>query len=167
MEPTLMVVGLNHRTASLAMRERFWISKNRRYEALRQLKGAEGVEEVLILSTFCRTEFLLWAGEPTLAANSLVQYLSTEHGLKLSEWEHFYRRLGDAALADIFRFTCGLDSTRFCESEVTHQLKAAWEQAQKAGAAGPCLDAVVEKALALAARVHEDTGLGKMAISLP
>ena len=162
-----MVVGLNHRTASLAMRERFWISESRRYEALRQLKSAEGVEEVVVFSTFCRTEFLLWAGEPTLAANSLVHYLSTEHGLKLSEWEHFYRRLDDAALTEIFRFTCGLDSTRFCESEVAHQLKAAWEQARKAGTAGPCLDAVVEKALAVSARVHKETALGKLAISLP
>ena len=63
-----MVIGLNHRTAPLAMRERFWISENRRYEVLRQLKSAEGIEEVVVLSTCCRTEFLLWAGEPTLAA---------------------------------------------------------------------------------------------------
>src|SRR5690349_16526386 len=88
-EPTLMVIGLNHRTARLAMRERFWIGENRRYEVLRKLKDAEGVEEALVLSTRCRTEFLVWASEPTLAANSLLQYLTNEHGLKLSEWEHF------------------------------------------------------------------------------
>ena len=70
-----MVIGLNHRTAPLAMRERFWISENRRYEVLRQLKSAEGIEEVVVLSTCCRTEFLLWAGEPTVAANSLLNFL--------------------------------------------------------------------------------------------
>ena len=95
-----MVIGLNKRTAPLAMRERFWISENRRYEVLRQLTRAEGVEEVVVLSTCCRTEFLLWASEPTLAANSLLKFLGSEHGLKLSEWQHFYRLLDE----------CGPDS---------------------------------------------------------
>ena len=54
-EPTLMVVGLNHRSAPLAMRERFVIAENQRYEALRELKSAEGIEEILVLSTRCRT----------------------------------------------------------------------------------------------------------------
>ena len=81
LEPTLMVVGLNHRTAPLAMRERFWLGENRRYEVLRQLHSAEGIEEVAVLCTRCRTEFLVWASEPTLAANSLLQFLSS-HGLK-------------------------------------------------------------------------------------
>jgi len=100
-EPTLMVIGLNHRTAPLAMRERFWISENRRYEVLRLLKSAEGIEEIVVLSTCCRTEFLMWASEPSLAANSLLHFLGTEHGLKLSEWEHFYRLLDESALIQI------------------------------------------------------------------
>ncbi|HYK87939.1 MAG TPA: glutamyl-tRNA reductase, partial [Acidobacteriota bacterium] len=86
MEPTLMVIGLNHRTAPLAMRERFWIGENRRYQVLRQLKTADGIEEVAVLCTRCRTEFLVWASEPTLAANSILQFLSSDCGLKLSEW---------------------------------------------------------------------------------
>jgi glutamyl-tRNA reductase len=69
-----MVIGLNHHTAPLAMRERFWMSENRRYEVLRELKNAEGVEEVAVLCTRCRTEFLIWANEPTAAANSLLQF---------------------------------------------------------------------------------------------
>jgi glutamyl-tRNA reductase len=97
-EPTLMVIGLNHRTAPLPMRERFWIGENRRYEVLRQLKSAEGIEEIVVLSTCCRTDFLVWAGEPTQAANSLQQFLRSEYGLKLTEWQHFYRLLDEAAL---------------------------------------------------------------------
>ena len=46
-----MVIGLNHRTAPLAMRERFWISETRRYEVMRLLRRAEGIEEVVVLST--------------------------------------------------------------------------------------------------------------------
>lgn len=110
LEPTLMVIGLNHRTAPLAMRERFWIGEKKRYEVLRQLKSAEGIEEVVVLSTCCQTEFLLWASEPTLAANSLLQFLGAEHGLRLSEWQHFYRLLDETALAHLFGMAAGMDS---------------------------------------------------------
>jgi glutamyl-tRNA reductase len=167
MEPALMVVGLNHRTAPLAMRERFWMGENCRYEALRQLKSAEGVEEVLVLSTRCRTEFLLWADDPALAANSLVHYLSAEHGLKLSEWEHFYRRLEDAALAHIFRLACSLDCLMLCGSDVVANLTAAWGQARTAGAAGRYLNLVVDKALSVSQHVREETGIGERASSIP
>jgi glutamyl-tRNA reductase len=162
-----MVVGLNHRTAPLAMRERFWISENRRYEALRLLKSAEGIAEVLVISTPCRTEFLLWADDPTLAVNSLVQYLSAEHGLRLSDWEHFYRRLDDAALAHVFRLACSLDCLMLCGSDVVTNLTLAWEQARAVGAAGPYLNALLGKALETAQRVLEETAIGRLSVSLP
>jgi len=167
MEPTLMVIGLNHRTAPLAMRERFWIGEHRRYEVLRKLKNAEGIDEVVVLSTCCRTEFLLWASEPTAAANSLLQFLAAEYGLKLSEWEHFCRRLDEPALTYIFRVVCGLDSQTLCEQQVTSRVKAAWDQAQTVGSAGRFLNAVLETALGLAERLHKDPQLRDLAVSIP
>src|SRR5579864_6850142 len=121
-----MVIGLNHRTAPVAMRERFWISESRRYDALRQLVHADGIEEAVVLSTCNRTEFLLWASEPTQAASSALRFLGTEHGLKLTEWEHFYRLLDDAALTHMFRVTSGLDSMALGEPQIISQVKAAW-----------------------------------------
>ncbi|MGZ4733009.1 MAG: glutamyl-tRNA reductase [Terriglobales bacterium] len=167
MEPTLMVIGLNHRTAPLAMRERFWITENHRYEVLRQLKSAEGVEEVVVLSTCCRTEFLLWASEPTLASNSLLQFLGSEHGLKLTEWEHFYRLLDESALAQIFRVVSGLDSLVLGEPQIVAQVKAAWEQARTVGAAGSFLNATLEKALNVSKQVRRETPIGRLAVSIP
>ena len=93
MEPTLMVVGLNYRTAPMAVRERFWIEESRRYEALLQLSRAEGIDEVVVLSTCNRTEFWLWTKDVTLAANSVMRLLGAEYALKLCEWKHFYRCL--------------------------------------------------------------------------
>ena len=167
MEPTLMVVGLNYRTAPMAVRERFWISENRRYEVLRQLKSAEGIEEVVVLSTCCRTEFLLWAGEPTLAANSLLNFLGTEHGLKLTEWQHFYRLLDECALAQIFRVTSGLDSLVLGEPQIVSQVKVAWAQARTVGAAAHFLDAVLEKALSVSEQIRNETAIEKLAVSIP
>jgi len=167
MEPTLMVIGLNHRTAPVAVRERFWISENRRYEVLRQLQRAEGIEEIVVLSTCCRTEFLFWASEPTLAANSLLNFLSVEYSLKLSEWEHFYRLLDEAALIHCFRVASGLDSIVLGESQIVTQVKAAWEQARTVGAIGPFLGAVLEKALSVSSQVREDTAIAKSTVSIP
>src|SRR6266536_4932090 len=166
-EPTLMVIGLNHCTAPLAMRERFWIGETRRYDVLRQLKSAEGVEEVIVLSTCCRTEFLMWASEPTLAANTVLQYLGAEHGLKLTEWQHFYRLLDEAALTHIFRTTAGLNSLLVGESQIVGQVKAAWEQAQTVGATARFLNATIEKALSVSKRVRSETAIGKQAASIP
>ncbi len=167
MEPTLMVIGVNHRTAPLAMRERFWVSEKRRYEVLRQLKCAEGIEEVVVLSTCCRTEFLLWASEPTLAANSLLHFLGVEHGLKLSEWEHFYRLLDEAALTHIFRVTSGLDSLVLGEPQIASQVNAAWEQARTVGSVGRFLTAVVEKAQSVSNQVRDETKIGRLTVSIP
>lgn len=162
-----MVVGLNHRTATLAMRERFWIGENRRYDAMRQLRSAEGIEEVAVLCTRCRTEFLVWASEATLAANSLLQFLTSSYGLKLSEWQHFYRRLDAAALTHMFRVASGLDSLFLGEPQIAAQVEAAWHQASTVGAVGPFLNSVLAKALEISNKVRSETAIGKLAISIP
>src|ERR1035441_9471846 len=136
MEPSLMVVGLNYRTAPVSVRERFWISENRRCAALIHLSRAEGIEEVIVLATCNRTEFWLWATDVTLAANSVMRLLGAEYGLQLCEWKHFYRLLDEAALLHIFRVASSLDSMVVGEPQVVSQVKEAWKQAQKVGATG-------------------------------
>jgi glutamyl-tRNA reductase len=167
LEPSLMVVGLNYRTAPVAVRERFWISENRRYEALAQLSRAEGIEEVVVLATCNRTEFLLWCTDVTLAANSVMRLLVAEYGLKLCEWKHFYRLLDEAALLHIFRVASSLDSMVVGEPQVVSQVKEAWKQAQKLGTTGRFLDAVLQKALTVSKRVRSETAIGNAAVSIP
>jgi len=167
LEPTLMVIGLNHRTAPVAIRERFWISEGRRPEALLQLERAEGVDEVIVLATCNRTEFLLWASDPGLAANSVLRFLSAEYGLKLCEWKHFYRLLDDAALLHIFRVASSLDSLVLGEPQIISQLKGAWQLAQKVSSTGRFLDAVLQKALTVSKRVRNETAIGASPVSVP
>jgi glutamyl-tRNA reductase len=162
-----MVVGLNYRTAPVAVRERFWISENRRYEALVQLSRAEGIDEVIVLATCNRTEFLLWASDVTLAANSVMRLLGAEYGLMLCEWKHFYRLLDEAALLHIFRVASSLDSMVVGEPQVVSQVKQAWQQAQKIGTTGRFLDAVMQKALTVSKRVRTETAIGNAAVSIP
>jgi glutamyl-tRNA reductase len=162
-----MVVGLNYRTAPVAVREHFWISENRRYEALVQLSKAEGIEEVIVMATCNRTEFWLWANDVTLAANSVMRLLSAEYGLKLCEWKHFYRLLDECALLHIFRVASSLDSMVVGEPQVVSQVKQAWQQAQKVGATGRFLDAVLQKALTVSKRVRSETAIGNAPVSIP
>jgi glutamyl-tRNA reductase len=162
-----MVIGLNHRTAPVAVRERFWISEPRRYEALSHLTEAEGIEEVVVLATCNRTEFFLWASDPTLAANSVLRFLTAEYGLKLCEWKHFYRLLDETALLHIFRVASSLDSMVLGEPQIISQVKNAWAQAQKTGSSGRFLDAVVQKALTVSKRVRNETAIGNSAVSVP
>jgi glutamyl-tRNA reductase len=162
-----MVIGLNHRTAPVAVRERFWISESRRFDALIQLAKAEGVEEVIVLGTCNRTEFLLWASDASLAANSVLRFLSAEYGLKLCEWQHFYRLLDEKALLHIFQVASSLDSMVLGEPQIVSQVKGAWQQAQKVGSTGRFLDAVVQKALTVSKRVRNETAIGNSAVSVP
>ena len=167
MEPSLMVIGVNFRTAPVAVRERFWIPEERRSETLKVLSRAEGIGEVILVATCNRTEFLVWANDITLAANSIMRFLSSQYGLKLCEWKHFYRLLDDAALLHIFRVASSLDSMVLGEPQIVSQLKQAWKLAQESGATGRCLDAVIQKALSVSKRVRSETAIGKSAVSVP
>jgi glutamyl-tRNA reductase len=162
-----MVIGINHRTAPVAVRERFWISEDRRGGALLQLSRAEGIEEVVVLATCNRTEFLLWASDASLAANSALRFLTAEYGLKLCEWKDFYRLMDDAALLQIFRVASSLDSMVVGEPQIVGQLKGAWEQARKLGTTARFLDAVLQKALSVSKRVRSETAIGHAAVSVP
>ncbi len=167
MEPMLMVIGLNHRTAPLAMRERFWIGESRRYDVLRQLKCAEGIEEVVVVSNWRRTEFWIWANEPTLAANSVTQFLTSSYSLKLSEWQHFYRLIDDAALAHMFRVISGLDGLPFGEPEIVSQVNSACEAARTVGAVGQFLTFAVDAGMVAARRLEKEAVVDNSARSIP
>jgi glutamyl-tRNA reductase len=159
LEPTLVVVGLNHRTAAVEIRERFWMSGCRQAEVLSILSDGEGIEELLVYSTCNRTEFLAW-GDATLAVNSILRFLTAEYDLKLREWNSFYRLLDEQALTHAFRVACGLDSMCIGEKEIARQVTAAWKQARNTGCTGPQLDAILPKALSVRRRIRSETPLG-------
>lgn len=167
MEDALLVIGLNHRTAPVQTRERFWISESRRFDVLAELLRAPGVEEAIVLATCNRTEFILWAAEPAAAIASVRRLLEQNFGLTDSDWENFYRRTGEDALLHVFRVAASLDSMIVGEPEITGQFKTAWAKAQQAGATGRFLDTVMQKALSVAKRVRNETPIGSAAVSVP
>jgi glutamyl-tRNA reductase len=162
-----MVIGVNYRTAPVEVRERFWISESRRYEALVRLSRSEAIEEIGVLATCNRTEFILWTRDASAAANSVLHFLTTEYGLRLCEWKHFYRLVGEPALIHIFQVASGLDSFIIGETEISTQVKEAWALAQRVGTSGRFLDSVLQKAIAVSERVRTETAVGQCAVSVP
>jgi glutamyl-tRNA reductase len=167
LESQLAVIGVNHKSSSLAVRERFWFSESRLYAALQHLAKAEGIEEVVLLVTCNRTEFILWACNLGRATESLRGFLADEFGLQDSEWKCFYRLSGDEALTHVFRVAASLDSLIVGEPHIVGQVKSAWGKAQQAGATGRHLDAVFRKALTVSKRVRNSTAIGDAAVSVP
>lgn len=167
MEPTLAVIGLNYRTSPVAVREQFWIAESDRYEALQRLLRSEGIEEVIVLATCNRTEFILWTNDVPAAANSVLRFLTQDFNLRLCDWSHFYRLMDDVAFTHLFQVAAGLDSVVLGEPEISGQLRDAWQQAQAARSTGRFLDAVVEKALAVSAQVRAETTLGDSTLPFP
>ena len=167
MESTLMVIGVNYRTAPVEVRERFWISASRRYEALVRLARADAIEEVAVLATANRTEFILWTRDASAAANSVLTFLTAEYGLRLTEWKHFYRLVGEPALLHLFNVSSSLDSVIIGEPEILNQVRDACTLAQKVGTTSHFLDSIFQKAIAVAERVRTETAVGQCAVSLP
>jgi len=160
-ELTLLVIGLDLRRAAAAVAERFRLNDDQRRGALLTLSQAEGVEEVVVLATRGRTEFLLWADEASLAANSVLHLLTNEYGLKMCEWQHFYRLLDDAALLHVLSAACELDVTvsggrENAEAPIIEQMQAAWLLAKELGVSGHFLGSVVEKATAVSDEIRSD-----------
>jgi glutamyl-tRNA reductase len=165
-EPTLVVVGLNHHTTPIDVRERFWMGTAQRSQALTALSHSEGIEEAFVFSTCHRSEFVLW-GDPTLGPNSVVRFLASHYNVKLCEWKNFYRLLDEKALAHAFAVSCELDSQYVGEGRIARQVNAAWRQARESGSTGPFLNAVLRKALAVRRRVHRETTIIDEIISVP
>jgi glutamyl-tRNA reductase len=167
LEANLVVIGVNHRTAPVEVREKFWMGESRRLEVLQQLVRGEGIEEAVVLSTCNRTEFILWADDASVAVHSVRRLLERDFSLQPAEWESFYSRTGDAALAHVFRVAASLDSMVVGEPEITGQVKSAWAKAQQAGTTGRFLDTAFQKALGVAKRVRNETPIGAAAVSVP
>ena len=159
MEPSLVVIGVNFRKAPAAVRERFCMPNGRNPDALRLLLRSEGIDEAIVLATHNRTEFIVWASDAALAANSVLRFLTREYELKLCEWSNFYRLLDEEAILHVFRVTAGLDSSSDAEPEIDLQVLAAWQVAQAADSTGRYLDAVMQKASEVSHRARSVVNL--------
>ena len=163
---SVSVVGINHKTASVAVRERFAIEPDKLAEVARSLK-ADDADEIVILSTCNRVEFYL-ASSDLDALIKRVRHQLVEYG-QVSEntlEKHSYVLEGTDVITHLFRVASSLDSMVVGEPQILGQLKSAVQQARVIGTLGKHLDRLTSRAFATAKKVRHQTGIGEQRVSV-
>jgi glutamyl-tRNA reductase len=157
------ILGINHKTAPVALREKVAFSEDRLVAALHTLRQENGVTEVVILSTCNRTE-VYWSGSASGA--ELSQWLEKHHGNDLDLAPSLYNHQESRAVEHAFSVASGLDSMVLGEAQILGQLKDAYRVAQETGSTGPVLNKLFQAAFSAAKRVRSETRIGANAVSL-
>ena len=159
------LIGVNHRTAPVEVRERFAIPEGQLSDALQRLCKHPGVSEGLIISTCNRVEFLAHAenGSEADLRGFIRDYFEVEPA-KIDGYLYEYR--DDDAVRHVFRVASSLDSMIVGEPQILGQVKEAYTAARAVGAVNSHLDALITRAFAVAKRVRSETQIGTSAVSV-
>jgi glutamyl-tRNA reductase len=166
---SIVLVGLNHKTAPVEVRERLAFSDEACAASLRALVDGEVVREGLIVSTCNRVEILAAStrqkGEH--AVGRLSEFLSDVRSVPVELFSgHLYTHADEAAVRHVFRVASSLDSMVVGEPQVLGQVRHAYSLAVEAGTAGRVLHKLVHHALRVAKRVRTETGIAASAVSV-
>ena len=163
----LALIGINHRTAPVEVRERMNIPEAHLARAVSDLIHRAGIREGLILSTCNRVEIVTASDDSVNADPIMQQFLADHHHFDLSNYERFfYRFQQQEVVRHLFRVAASLDSMILGEPQILGQIKRAYALAREAGGLNADLQEVVNQALAVARRVRRETALGSAAVSV-
>lgn len=158
----LLLIGVNHRTAPVTLREQLAVPTCQAPAALQQLRTGCALDEVVLLSTCNRIEYYLAATHPDATLRQVIGILSHRSGLPAEAIEsHLYHSTGPAAVRHLFRVATGLDSMILGESEIIAQVKQAYLLAQQQGTTGPLLNRLFQKALHSAKVIRTQTRIAE------
>lgn len=162
---SLLALGINHNTASVALRERVAFGPDRIDRALRELVEQPGVSEAVIVSTCNRTE--LYCSLEQGQGEQVLNWLQRFHALEASEvLSAIYRHQDEEAVRHLMRVACGLDSLVLGEPQILGQIKQSYAHAQQADAVKGSLERLFQKSFSVAKRVRTDTEIGASAVSV-
>ncbi len=156
---TLWVLGINHQTAPLEMRERVAFAADRVPAALASVRALPNVSEAALLSTCNRTELYVIAEDTA----GLGDWLGS-HAQGLDAY--LYQHRDANAVRHLFRVATGLDSMVLGEPQILGQVKEAWVAARENGALGNRLDRLFQQSFAVAKRARTDTRVGVNPVSV-
>jgi len=160
----LQILGLNHNTAPVEIREQVVFAGDETPRALESLMALEGVDEAVLLSTCNRTEFYVMTSDDGRAR--LQSWLQVDRRLDPSFSDSLFALQGDEAIRHIFRVACGLDSMVLGEPQILGQLKDAFRQAQQSDALGRKLSLLFQHTFAVAKKIRTDTEIGASPVSV-
>jgi len=159
---SVVVIGLNHRTAPLDLLERMAIADGQLPKALHDLISRENLSEAVVLSTCNRTEVYAVAEKFHGAFADIRNFLGDLSYLPPEAFaDHLYLHYDVPAVRHLLEVTAGLDSAVLGESEIQGQVKHAWECARNEGASGTTLNLLFRHALHAGKRARTETGIAR------
>jgi glutamyl-tRNA reductase len=164
---TLVLVGINHHTAPVDLRERVDFSGRGVPDALRALAARGSTRETVIVSTCNRAEIYAVCEDEPAARADLERFMSEFNEVAATELApHLYSLVDLEAARHLFRVAGGLDSLVVGEPQILGQVKDAHNAAGEANTVGPVLNRVFHSSFAVGKRVRTETGLGAGAVSV-
>ena len=163
---SLVAIGMNHKTASLDIREKFSLDKDESHKILKKLHSMPIIEEVFLLSTCNRTEIYCEIGDLRYVKN-ISRWLLKQKGLSIREFEGYIYSYSDSSVVKhALSVASGLDSMVIGESQILSQLKNAFNEANHAETIGKNLDRLFQYAFSTAKEVRTDTKIGASSLSI-
>jgi glutamyl-tRNA reductase len=167
MSSRLLALGISHKTAPLAVRERLALPEGRAAGVLRDLVAHPEIHEAVAISTCNRTEIYVVASDPVEAESAALSTLSRQAGIPPTELlSSLYSPREMDAVRHLFSVAAGLESMIVGEAEIQGQVKRAYELALVEGATGPITNRLFRDALATGKRARTETAIGRARISV-
>lgn len=163
----ILLIGLNHNTASVALREQVAIHNNSLQAALAKLREMKSILECVIVSTCNRTEMYIVCDQLHTGEYYAKSYL--EQWTKVSKDQfvsHLYIKKNLEAVRHLFQVVCGLDSLILGETQILGQIRNAFLFAQSSGTTGIICNRLFRQAITLGKHIHSNTRIGKNAVSI-
>ena len=166
-EANLILVGVNHKTTPVEIREKLAFTKGKIEESVDRLLNFPDIIEHTILSTCNRVEIYARVNGQNSAIQSIKQFICDFHGLSAVQLEeHFYSYSNEAAIEHLFRVSSSLDSMILGEAQILGQVKDAYSLAKDLRSTGLVLNQLFEKAFSIAKKVREETGIAERSVSI-
>jgi glutamyl-tRNA reductase len=157
----LLALGISHKTAPVALRERLALTGRQADRFVRELVARDEVQEAVAISTCNRTEIYVVVSDAVQAEAELLGKLARQASIRPTELANIvYSPRNCDAARQLYRVTSGLDSMIVGEAEVQGQVKRAYEAALAAGTTGPLTNRLFHAALQTGKRVRSETGIG-------
>ena len=164
----IVIVGLNHRSAPIEVRESVAFENSDLRDALARLRSFPSIQEGVILSTCNRVEVVAAVADSPAASSDITVFLNEQKARRSPGAldEHVYSYQGVDAVRHLFRVAASLDSMVVGEPQILGQLKEYYDAAQQAGTVGTILHRLFHRSFSVAKRVRTETGIGSGAVSV-
>ncbi|MBU1341276.1 MAG: glutamyl-tRNA reductase [Proteobacteria bacterium] len=162
----IILIGANHKTAPVELREKLSFSSEEIVTALEFLKQDKDIKESLVFSTCNRTE-ILYIPETGEQVNKMIEFVSRHKNVAVSEFKDaLYTYKDDDAVLHLFKVASSLDSMVVGEPQILGQIKQAYRIAVENNASGVLLNRLMHKSFSVAKKVRKETGIGDNAVSI-